>query len=199
MPRPRAHLDLEALADAFAADGLHGVSANALAAALGVAKPTLYAHGVSKESLFLRAVEAEVERVIDVLHAGERASVGRSARERATTTAHALLDHAADRPHGARLLARTAHHANSGVAAQVNAALRRIPERIAAGLRRDLAADGLDPEPALFLARGLHGAVQALGERRPGERRPARWRLAASAAALVPSPPAPTPEAWPTA
>lgn len=199
MPRPRAHLDLEALADAFAPDGLHGVSANALAAAVGVAKPTLYAHGVSKESLFLRAVEAEVERVIDVLHAAERASSGRSARERATAAAHALLDHAAARPGGARLLARTAHHADSAVASQVDAALRRIPERIAAGLRRDLAADGLESELAPVLARALHGAVQAMGEQRPGELRPARSRLAVLAAAVIPPPPAPASEAWPSA
>jgi len=200
MARPRAHLDLAALADAFARDGLHGASANGLAEVLGVAKPTLYAHGVSKDALFLRAVEAEVERVVDVLHAAERASAGRSARERSAAAALGLLDHAASRPAGARLLARTAHHASSTVAPDVAAALQRVPDRIAASLRRDLAADGLDPAPAPFLARALHGAVEALGEQRPGERRPARATLAALAAALVPPPPLPVVnERWPTA
>lgn len=199
MARPRAHLELAALADAFAPDGLHGVSANELAVALRVAKSTLYVHGASKEELFLRAVEAEVERVVGALHAAERASAGRSARDRATASARALLDHAAARPAGARLLARTAHHAGSSVAPEVAAALQRIPERMAAGLRRDLAADGLDPADAPFLARALLGAVQALGEVRPGERRPARPALAALAAALVPPPPPPGPEQWPAA
>ena len=161
MARPRAQLDLAALADAFAGDGLHGVSAGALAAALGVAKPTLYVHGTSKDTLFLRAVEAEVERVADRLHAADRATAGRSARDRATATAQALLEHAAARPAGARLLAHSAHHATSSVAADVAAALRRIPDRIEAGLARDLAADGLDPTLAPFLARALHGAARS--------------------------------------
>jgi AcrR family transcriptional regulator len=69
MARPRANIDTAALADAFAADGLHGTSSASLAAATGIAKPTLYVHGASKEALFLRAVEAEVERVLSRLYA----------------------------------------------------------------------------------------------------------------------------------
>jgi AcrR family transcriptional regulator len=199
MARPRAQLDLAALADAFAADGLHGVSAGALARAIGVAKPTLYVHGTSKDTLFLRSVEAEVERVADRLHAAERASAGRCARDRATAAAQALLDHAAARPAGARLLARTAHHGSSSVAAEVEAALRRIPDRLETGLARDLAADGLDPALAPFLARAVHGAAAALAEPRAGERRPSRARLAALAASVVPLPPALPADAWPAA
>ena len=52
MPRPRAQLDTAALARAFAAGGLHGTPIDAVAAAAGVAKPTLYARGGSKEELF---------------------------------------------------------------------------------------------------------------------------------------------------
>lgn len=199
MARPRARLDLAALADAFAPDGLHGVTASELAAAIGVAKPTLYVHGTSKETLFLRAVEAEVERVVDRLHGAERATVGRPARDRATAAVRALLDHAAARPAGARLLHRTAHHASSDVARDVQATLRRVPDRMADGLRRDLAADGLDPGLAPFLARALHEGAHALAEVRPGERRPARTVLAEALAQLVPLPVAPGPEEWPTA
>lgn len=197
MARPRAQIDAAALTDAFAADGLHGTSSAALAAAAGVAKPTLYAHGESKAALFLRAIESEVERVLDHLHAADVQSAGRSARDRTTATALALLEHAADRPAGARLLSRTAYHNDSPVAAAVAAALRRIPDRIEAGLRRDLAADGLDGALAPSLARAVHGAAVALSEPRPGERRPARTTLAALAAACVPTPPAP--DAWPSA
>ncbi|WP_372788383.1 TetR/AcrR family transcriptional regulator [Paraconexibacter sp.] len=199
MARPRARLDLSALADAFAADGLHGVSTAELAAALEVAKPTLYAHGSSKEALFLRAVEAEVERVIDRLHGAERATVGMVARDRAAASVRALLDHAAARPAGARLLHRTAHHASSEVADRVAAALRRVPDRLTEGLRRDLAADGLDPERAPFLARALYGAASALAEVRPGERRPSRAVLAGVAAQVVPMPASVPAEPWPTA
>ncbi len=198
MARPRAELDAAALADAFSADGLHGTSAVQLARAVGVAKPTLYVHGESKEALFLRAVEAEVERVLNRLHAAAAATAGRSARDRATATALALLDHAAARPAGARLLTTTARHASSGVAVAVAAALQRIPDQIAAGLARDLAAEGLDATHAPFLARALHGAAGALAEVRHGERRPSRAALAALAAAAVPARPAPAAR-WPSA
>jgi AcrR family transcriptional regulator len=199
MPRPRAHLDAAALADAFAADGLHGTSSDALARALGVAKPTLYVHGTSKDALFLRAVEAEVERVLGRLHAAEAATAGHSARDRTTAAALALLEHAARRPAGAHLLARTARHGTSTVAAPVAAALRRIADRLELGLRRDLAADGLDPTLASFLARAVEGAAWATGEVRSGERRPPRAALAALAAAAVPLAAALPAETWPAA
>lgn len=199
MARPRARLDLVALADTFAGDGVHGVSSQQLADALGVAKPTLYVHGTSKDALFLVAVEAEVERVIDRIAAAERSAAGRSAHDRAIATARAILDHAAARPAGARLLSRTAHHATSEVAGAVAAALQRVPDRIAEGLRRDLLADGLDAGSAPFLARALYGAAAALAEVRPGERRPARGVLAAAAARVVPAPATPSAEEWPSA
>ena len=199
MARPRAQIDAAALADAFAADGLHGTTSATLAAAVGVAKPTLYVHGESKAMLFLRAVEAEVERVLDRLHAAEVESTGRSARDRTTAAALALLDHAAARPAGARLLSRTARHASSPVAAGVAAALRRVPDRIEAGLRRDLAADGLDPALAPFLARAVHGSVSALAEIRTRERRPSRATLAALAASVVPLAPSRHADQWPAA
>ncbi len=199
MARPRANIDTAALADAFAADGLHRTSSAALAAATGLAKPTLYVHGSSKEALFLRAVEAEVERVLNRLHAAEAATNGRPARSRATAAVHALLDHAAARPRGARLLAHTARHATSAVAPAVQAALTRIPDHVEAGLRRDLEADGLEVVYAPFLARALHGAATALSDVRPGERRPARATLARLVAALVPEPPTTSVIEWPSA
>ncbi|HEX6391689.1 MAG TPA: hypothetical protein VFZ89_19645, partial [Solirubrobacteraceae bacterium] len=151
------------------------------------------------EALFLRAVESEVERVLDRLHHAARTSAGRTARDRATAAAHALLTHAAERPAGMRLLTTTARHASSDVAAPVAAALQRIPDQIAAGLARDLAADGLDPTPAPFLARALYGATMGLAEVRRGERRPGRGTLAAVAAAVVPDAPPPAADAWPSA
>lgn len=199
MARPRAQLDAAALADAFAPDGLHGTSSAQLARALGVAKPTLYVHGESKAALFLRAVDAEVERVLDRLHAAASATTGRSARDRAVAAVTALLEHGAERPDGMRLLTTTARHASSAVAPAVAAALQRIPDQIAAGLARDLALDGLDPAPAPFTARALYGAATALAEVRRGERRPARATLAAMVAAMVPEP-APAENAdWPAA
>src|SRR4051794_30276865 len=74
MPRPRAQLDTVALARAFAAGGLHGTSIDAVAAAAGLAKPTLYARGGSKEELFALAVDAEVERLLERLDGAARSS-----------------------------------------------------------------------------------------------------------------------------
>jgi AcrR family transcriptional regulator len=74
MPRPRAQLDTVALARAFAARGLHGTSIDAVAAAAGLAKPTLYARGGSKEELFALAVDAEAERLLERLDGATRAS-----------------------------------------------------------------------------------------------------------------------------
>ena len=197
MPRSRARIDLAKLADAFAADGLHGTPAAAVANAVGVAKPTLYVYGTSKSTLFLLAVEAEVERVLDRLHAAERATISRSPRARATAAAHALLDHAAARPAGARLITHTARHRDSDVADAVDAALTRIPEHLTATMRRDLISHGLDATLAPHLARALHGATTALTSVNPGERRPARAVLASLAATLIPEPPPPT-DQWPS-
>lgn len=199
MARPRAHLNLSALTDAFASDGLHGISAAELAIAVGVAKPTLYAHGTSKEALFLAAVESEVERVADCLQVAEAATVGRCAHDRATAVAHALLKHAAARPGGTRLLCHTAYHGSSGVAGAAQAALNRVPDRITQMLRRDLKADGLDSSLAPFMARALYASAFALGAPRAGLRGPARARLAKLAASVVPLPPSVPAEDWPTA
>ena len=73
------------------------------------------------------------------------------------------------------------------MAADVAAALRRIPDRIEAGLRRDLT---VDPAP---VARALHGAATALSDVRGS-----RADLAALAASVVPEAPA-TAEEWPVA
>jgi AcrR family transcriptional regulator len=74
MPRPRAQLDTVALARAFAVAGLHGTSIDAVAAGSGLAKPTLYARGGSKEELFALAVDAEAERLLERLDGAARPS-----------------------------------------------------------------------------------------------------------------------------
>ena len=194
MSRPRANLDVAALADAFAADGLHGTSSAALAAGAGVAKPTLYAHGGSKEALFLRAVEAEVERVLSRLHAAEARTVGRAPAIARPPSPRALLDHAAARPDWARGCCVTRPTATGR---------RRGPSRRRCGASRSASRPGcaatspptIDPDRPP-LARALHGAATAVGLALdpPSTARPA---LAALAAAVVPLPAAATP--WPAA
>jgi AcrR family transcriptional regulator len=113
MPRPRAQLDTAALARAFADGGLHGTSIDAVAAAVGLAKPTLYARGGDKEELFALAVEAEVERLLSRLDGVTRV----------LDLARALDDHLREAPDGMRLLLVTARLGDARVARS----LARIP------------------------------------------------------------------------
>jgi AcrR family transcriptional regulator len=64
----RAEIDTRRLVEVFASDGLHGVGMVEIARATGVAKPTLYRSHPSKDALFLAAVEAEVERLLERLY-----------------------------------------------------------------------------------------------------------------------------------
>jgi AcrR family transcriptional regulator len=188
VPRPRAILDQTAIAAAFAPDGLHGVSAGEVARCARVAKPTLYARGRSKEAVFLECVEAEVERLVARLHAADRRTEGRAPHHRAEALALALLDHAVRRPAAFRLLHVTARHRRSGVAADVDRALGRIPDRIAAALRRDLPASRDDAARVRAAALALHGAAAALAGQ--VEDRPAAAGLIGRAVATALRPPA---------
>lgn len=196
MPRPRAKIDLGRLAEAFSPDGLHGTTSDALADALGISKPTLYAHFGSKPELFRLAVEGEVERVLGVLGAVEARTAGHTARHRATGVVEALLRHAAGRPAGMRLLHRTAFHRDSPVADRVEASVGRIPRTLTASLGRDLAADGLDTGLAGWIACTLWASIPALAERREAEGRIARGELAAMVATMIPAPRHVEPETW---
>lgn len=157
MPRPRARLDYAAVAAAFAPDGLHGVSAGEVARRAGIAKPTLYAHGRSKDAAFLACVEAEVERLLDRLYEAQEEAGGLTPRQRIAALAQAVLEHGREHPEAARLLHVTARHSSSTVAADVDAALARVPARIAAALRHDAG-----PERASQIGTALLGATAAL-------------------------------------
>ncbi len=115
MPRPRAQLDTVALTRAFAARGLQGTPIDDVAAAAGVAKPTLYARGGTKEELFALAVDAEAERLLERLDGAVRLS----------DVARALDEHPRD---GLRLLLVT-----GGEVDRIRRALA-LPEAHAAAL-----------------------------------------------------------------
>jgi AcrR family transcriptional regulator len=170
--RPRAHLDTDALARAFAPDGLHGTSLEEVARVVRLAKPTLYQRGGDKEELFALAVEAEVERLTERLAAPRYANLSGAAA--------ALDAYLHERPDGARLVFLTAHHTRSRVAARVERALARIP----ATLEHALDAD------AVLAGALLGGAVAAL---RGG---PPVRALAGILAHATPPPDAAPPELW---
>jgi AcrR family transcriptional regulator len=157
MPRPRAQLDPAAITAAFAADGLHGTTSDQLARRARVAKPTMYARGGTKEALFLGGVEGEVERLLSDLADADLNTRESPAHARIAALAHAIIDHGRTHPEAARLLHQTARHSSSLVAADVDAALARLPVRLASILRRDTTASCADRiAPALF------GAAAAL-------------------------------------
>jgi AcrR family transcriptional regulator len=204
MARPRAAIDPGKLVPAFAARGLEGTSSDELATLVGLAKPTLYAHGHTKGTLFLLATEIEVERLLERISRAERLTRGRTARDRATGTAHAILNHGAARPDGLRLIVRIAHSpgpdpGNHSAISECAATVARIPNRIGTTLRRDLTTDGLDPSLAPTLAILIWGAAGALALNPGGERRPNRERVAATIAACVPAREPGPPAEWPTA
>jgi AcrR family transcriptional regulator len=180
MPRPRARLDHAAIAAAFAPDGLHGVRADEVARRAGVAKPTLYAHGRSKEAVFLACVEAEAERLLARLYDADVGTRELGVASRAAALTRAVIEHAAAHPEAARLLHVTARHATSAVASDVDATLDRVPARIAEALRRDL-----EDDRAETVATMLHGAAVALALRPPPDPAGAAAMLGQALAAVV--------------
>lgn len=184
MARPRATIDHARLAEAFAPDGLHGVSAAELASRAGVAKPTLYARMRSKEEVFLACVESEVERLLARLHGAEAASAGLSLEHRMIALARSLAAYAQDTPAGFRLLHVTARHRRSGVASAVDRALERVPARIAAALRHDVPGE---PD-AQMAARALHGALTAILAAAPPDAAPQAERVARALAGAFATP-----------
>ena len=169
-----------AITTAFATDGLHGVSATEIARRAGVAKPTLYAHGRSKDSLFLACIEAEIERLLDRLYDAEVRTRELATKQRIAGIALAVIEHGREHPAAAQLLHATARHRSSSVAAQVDAALGRLPSRIAAALPREIG-----PVRAHLIATALLGAASALALARTPDARVAAQLLAEAFAAVL--------------
>jgi len=169
MPRPRARLDPAAITGAFAPDGLHGTTSECLARQAGVAKPTLYVHGRSKEAMFLACVDAETERLLSRLSESDLRTRTLPPRARVAALAQAIIDHGRAHPDAARLLHQTARHASSSVAAEVDAALARPSARLASILRRDTTAACADRiAPALFGAAATLATAAASAGARAG-------------------------------
>lgn len=168
------------LAEAFAADGIHGVGTVDLARAAGVAKPTLYRAYASKDALFLAVVEAEVEELLERLYAAWAKALDDSLDVALTALARALLAHADERPAAFRLLFVTADHRGSDVAADVAGTIERVVDRLAELLARHPAWHA-DPADAELVAALLPAAVVATVRRseRPWDRDEAAARIAA--------------------
>ena len=182
----RAEIDLRRLTDVFGRDGLHGVGMVEIARAAGVAKPTLYRAHPSKDALFLACVNAEVERLLDLLYATYARALDETLADALAAIASALFAYADERPSAFRLLFVTAPHQTSTVAADVDGALARIIDRLADLLVRHPAWRASAPDAALVA--GLLPAAVASALRRAEE----PWDRDAAAArigALLQPPP----------
>ena len=68
---------LDAAIAVFSEEGLHGASMDAIAARAGVSKPSVYAHGGTKDELFAACLAREAERLLTTMTAA--VSPGRGA------------------------------------------------------------------------------------------------------------------------
>jgi AcrR family transcriptional regulator len=66
--RARRQLDLRAVAEALTDPSAERVDMDAIASRLGVAKPTLYRMGGTREELIALSIDAEAERLLEAVH-----------------------------------------------------------------------------------------------------------------------------------
>ena len=178
-PEVRRRQVLDAAVAVFSAEGFHGTSMDAVAARAGVSKPSVYAHGGSKEELFTACLRREAERLLR--------SVAGAAGPEAGGPGPAGTDPATDPRTRLRLGLRaffravTMHRegwvvlyrqASTGpFAGEVDAVRRAITTQVAALLAEGL---GVDPAAVEPHAHALAGAAEGLAdwwlgmERRPG-------------------------------
>lgn len=155
---PEASAALEAAARAFAHDGLHGTSMDAIAAAARLTKPSLYRRFGSKDGLFELVVEHECTRLTDHLLSAYALALELPVEARLANSFDAFFQYAQERPHGFRLLFCTSHHRSSTVAERIDVVRRQVTDRVAAMVRHELAANGNEaPVAADVLATVLVG------------------------------------------
>ena len=176
MARPRAQVDLTALAPVFARSGASGASVDELARACGLAKPTLYERVGGKEELFRATCTAALERMLDRLYDAADRSRYAGLPERIAALALELAD--CDRASAQIVL----------VVEASPAALGRLRAAITHPLRRD---SGLDVATADAVAAALLGAFALAAA--SGEPFDAEGLAAVLAAGVGAQPEAPAP------
>ncbi len=66
-PEVRRRQVLDAAIAVFSEEGLHGASMDAIAARAGVSKPSVYAHGGTKDELFAACLAREADRLVTAM------------------------------------------------------------------------------------------------------------------------------------
>lgn len=167
---PESTAALEAAVRAFAEDGLHGTSMDTIAAAAGMAKPSIYRRFGSKDALFERVVDMECTRLSELLLSAYALALELPTEDRLAHSFDAFFRYAEERPHGFRLLFATSHHRTSTVADRVEGLRRQITDRVATMVRRELIANrnqasvSADVLATFLVGMGEHAARRMVDE-----------------------------------
>lgn len=159
-PEVRRRQVLDAAVAVFSENGFHEASMDAVALRAGVSKPLVYAHGGTKEELFVACLRREADRLVrSVTGATRRADPDPDPRTRLWLGLRAFFLALTTRRQGWTVLYRQASIGE--FAGEVDALRRRVVEQAAT-----LLADGfgLAPAAALPFAHTLVGAAEGLAE-----------------------------------
>ncbi|MEJ2870021.1 TetR/AcrR family transcriptional regulator [Actinomycetospora sp. OC33-EN08] len=161
-PEVRRRQVLDAAIEVFSEEGLHGASMDAIAARAGVSKPSVYAHGGTKDELFAACLAREADRLMSTLTTAvlpDAGSGGADARARLRRALRAFFRAVTTHRQGWTVLYRQASAGE--FAGPVDAARRGIVARAAELLAAEL---GGSPETALPVAHTLVGAAEGLAD-----------------------------------
>jgi AcrR family transcriptional regulator len=169
-PEVRRRQVLDAAIAVFSEEGLHGASMDAIAVRAGVSKPSVYAHGGTKDELFAACLAREAERLMTAMTAAVGAGEGRSddAEARLFRALRAFFHAVTTHRQGWTVLYRQA--STGEFAGQVDAARRGIVRRAADLLADELGGSAAAAEP---VAHTLVGAAEGLTDWWLGAEHPA--------------------------
>ncbi|MDL5154915.1 TetR/AcrR family transcriptional regulator [Actinomycetospora termitidis] len=176
-PEVRRRQVLDAAIAVFSEEGLHGASMDAIAARAGVSKPSVYAHGGTKDELFAACLAREADRLMSSMTAAvlpDGSSGEDGAQQRLRRALRAFFRAVTTHRQGWTVLYRQA--STGEFAGPVDAARRSIVIRAAELLAAELGGSVEAAEP---IAHTLVGAAEGLadwwlgGDHAPGEQEPA--------------------------
>ena len=160
-PEVRRRQVLDAAIAVFSEEGLHGASMDAIAARAGVSKPSVYAHGGTKDELFATCLAREAERLVTAMTAAVGPGVGEEgpddAEGRLFRALRAFFHAVTTHRQGWTVLYRQA--STGEFAAPVDAARRGIVRRAAELLAPELGGSVEAAEP---VAHTIVGAAEGL-------------------------------------
>ncbi|HEY2221976.1 TetR/AcrR family transcriptional regulator [Actinomycetospora sp.] len=160
-PEVRRRQVLDAAIAVFSEEGLHGASMDAIAARAGVSKPSVYAHGGTKDELFAACLAREAERLMTTMTAAVGSGGGENGPDdgeaRLFRALRAFFHAVTTHRQGWTVLYRQA--STGEFAGQVDAARRGIVRRAAELLAPELGGSVRAAEP---IAHTLVGAAEGL-------------------------------------